>query len=223
VDVHALLRADFGLDVVALEPVRGGSDETAQVWRARTADGRSYAVKSGRSRVLDLDVRGVPRPLPGRSLHVTPWIEGDSGAPRLVHWRALGRLLREVHGQTADVPRMAYDHSRRVAVVRNVKARMTPELAQVWPARGRRRSCSGPTRSRRHSRTGRARTCCATRTRTWATSDAGARAGASRGGARPGAAHPAVAAVAAGDGRRRPALIGSTTGPPAGRRPSSHR
>lgn len=127
-DVHACLRDEFGLDVVVLEPVAGGTDEAAQVWRARTADGRTYAVKSGARRRLDLDVAGVPRPLPGRSLHVTPWIDGEPGPPGLQHWRALGRLLAQVHRQRVDVPRLAYDHRQQVALVREVQARRTPEL-----------------------------------------------------------------------------------------------
>lgn len=128
----ALLQEEYGLAAVDLKPVHGGTDDSAQVWRAWTSNGLSYAVKTGRSRSLDLDVPGVPRPLQGGSLHVTRWIDGDPGPARLVHWRALGRLLARVHTLTADAPRIEYDHRRQAAVAHDVDQRLTPELAQVW-------------------------------------------------------------------------------------------
>jgi hypothetical protein len=41
----AWVRADFGVELVSIEPTRYGSDETAELWRGVTADGAAFAVK----------------------------------------------------------------------------------------------------------------------------------------------------------------------------------
>lgn len=125
---------DFAIRLVAAESVDGGVDRAAQTFRARTADGATYAVKwsSGGSaaglvvpHTLSVrGTRGVAAPVltsdgrlwserEGRRLSVTPWVGervGIDGGLDAAQWRALGEVLAATHA----LP-------------------LTPELAAVLP------------------------------------------------------------------------------------------
>ncbi|RJQ80510.1 aminoglycoside phosphotransferase family protein [Pseudonocardiaceae bacterium YIM PH 21723] len=129
------LRTDFGLSIADLEPVVGGADAAAEVWRAQADDGTGYAVKwsaGGSTAALVLSDRlglsGVPRPLrtitgelwsdrDGRRLSVLPWVPGQNGWQRPLTnegWQAYGALLAAVHHSSVDpgqLPVEEYDHA----------------------------------------------------------------------------------------------------------------
>jgi len=119
--IHTAAEAAFSLRLTTLEPVRGGADVHATVWRATDDSGASYAVKLTRggstagllvpAHLAAVGVQGVPVPLraedgrpwadlDGARLSVAPWVQGRRGldgglAPD--EWRALGALLGAVH------------------------------------------------------------------------------------------------------------------------------
>lgn len=137
------VREDFGLALVSARPVGYGADETAELWRATTADGRAFAVKlSGGSpaglvvsaHLADRGVPGIAAPVrtrdgdvcavrDGRRLSVVPWVSDEralDGGMEVANWRAFGRVLSAVHASevTEDLTRLlpAEDHThRRVA------------------------------------------------------------------------------------------------------------
>jgi spectinomycin phosphotransferase len=112
---------DFAIHLTSADPVDGGVDRAAQNFRARTADGTTYAVKwsSGGSAAglvvpHSLSVhgtRGLAAPVPtsdgrlwserdGRRLSVTPWVGervGIDGGLDAAQWRALGEVLAATH------------------------------------------------------------------------------------------------------------------------------
>ncbi|MEV4826558.1 phosphotransferase [Micromonospora sp. NPDC049274] len=119
--VVAWVRADFGIDLTALDEVSHGTGRYARLWRARTPDGARYAVKlsgggtsAGPIVTAHLAARGVPgiaaplrtrdgRLFPerdGRRLAVVPWVSDQralDGPMTEAHWRAYGEMLAAVH------------------------------------------------------------------------------------------------------------------------------
>ncbi len=121
-ELVAWVREDFGLHLVACEPAGGGTDAAVSTWRARTADGAQLAVRvtSGRATGVWLatllatrGVRGVPAPWRTRDgaawsvrggyrLSVASWVSDRVATPGRMtadQWRALGRVLAQVHAQ----------------------------------------------------------------------------------------------------------------------------
>jgi spectinomycin phosphotransferase len=123
--VHERLRAAvegaFSVRLTAVDPVDGGADVQATVWRATDDTGASYAVKLTRggsvagllvpAHLAAVGVRGVPAPLltaqgrpwadlAGARLSAVPWVEGRRGLDGGLDadgWRSLGVLLGAVH------------------------------------------------------------------------------------------------------------------------------
>jgi len=151
--LHAWVRADFGVVLVTSSPVLHGIDEAAQLWRGSADDGATYAVKltsggtaAGLVVPAHLAAHGVAgAPAPARSLDGRLWTEHDGrrlslvpwlsdrrapGAMTREHWLAMGELLAATHAAPlhdeleAVVPRERYDHSRAVRVVRDLTRRL---------------------------------------------------------------------------------------------------
>ncbi|CCH18109.1 phosphotransferase enzyme family protein [Micromonospora lupini] len=119
--VAGWVRADFGLDLSTLDEVTDGADEHARLWRARTSEGRRYAVKlsgggtpAGLIVTAHLAAQGVPgiaAPLrtldgrlhgdrDGRRLSAVPWVSDQralDGPMTEAHWHAYGEVLAAVH------------------------------------------------------------------------------------------------------------------------------
>ena len=119
-DLTARVREGFGIPLIGAQPTGLGADARASLWRAVTADGTSYAVKTSSApqsglAVADFlarhGVAGVPAALPtlsggltvdhqGDVVSVCPWVEGpraiDTGLDQ-EQWRAFGSLLGAVH------------------------------------------------------------------------------------------------------------------------------
>ncbi len=161
--LRAWVRADFGLDLVTLEPAGHGADLSAQVWRGTCAGAAAYAVKlSGAGTAAGLVVsaqlaqRGIPGavgPVPthdgrlwsehgGRRLSVSPWVSDDRalyGVMAAEHWVAYGALLAEVHataptGGLADLlPREDHTHDRLTSTVRSLDGRLHTSAGQRGP------------------------------------------------------------------------------------------
>lgn len=117
------LQSDFGVRIVALEPVVGGLDPAAAVWSATDDDDTTWAVKWTRrdnrfglllAAGLTRDgVTGVPEQLTTVSglpwseradgrLSVSRWVIGREAFETGLdpdEWQALGRLLRRVHAE----------------------------------------------------------------------------------------------------------------------------
>ncbi|RZU75085.1 spectinomycin phosphotransferase [Micromonospora kangleipakensis] len=148
------LRADFGLVLVAAEPVPYGADDAARLWRATTADGAQWAVKlSGGGTPAGLlvtahlagqGVPGIAAPLTtgdgrlcgvheGRRLSVVPWLSADralAGGMSAAHWRAYGEVLAATHGVattdelTALLSREDHTHAAIGAATRETDRRL---------------------------------------------------------------------------------------------------
>ena len=148
------LRADFGLVLVAAEPVPYGADDTAQLWRATTADGAQWAVKlSGGGTPAGLlvtahlagqGVPGIAAPLATRDgrrcgvheerrLSVVPWLTADralAGGMGPAHWRAYGEVLAATHAVAptdelaALLPREDHTHAAVGAATRATDRRL---------------------------------------------------------------------------------------------------
>jgi spectinomycin phosphotransferase len=155
------VRADFGLDLVALDEIHHGADVAARVWRGVDASGSAYAIKhTSGGTVAGLTVSdalrrpGIVAPLRSRDgllwtdhdgarLSVLPWISDRHGRGGLTQaqWRQFGALLAAVHAAPIDAPVAAvlpeedYRHRRAAEVVRAVHARLdvTPAaLDEIW-------------------------------------------------------------------------------------------
>ncbi|SCG74495.1 phosphotransferase enzyme family protein [Micromonospora inositola] len=148
------LRADFGLVLVAAEPVPYGADDAALLWRATTADGAQWAVKlsgggtpAGLLVTAHLAGRGVPgiaAPLAtldgglcgvheGRRLSLVPWLSADralAGGMSAPHWRAYGEVLAATHGAAptdelaALLPREDHTHAAVASATRATDRRL---------------------------------------------------------------------------------------------------
>lgn len=132
------VRRDFGLDLVTCERVAGGTDAAASTWRATTRDRTRLAVRVSTGTTFGVwlaallslrGIRGVPMPWrtldgavwstrAGRRVSVASWVSdrpATEGRVTAAHWRALGRLLAQVHGQeltddlTGLLPRVDHD------------------------------------------------------------------------------------------------------------------
>lgn len=143
------VRRDFGLDLVACDRVGGGTDAAASTWRATTRDRTTLAVRVSTGTTTGVwlaallavrGVRGVPTPWrtldgavwstrQGRRLSVSSWVSdraADDGRMTPDHWRALGRVLAQVHGQqltddlTAPLPRADHDASEYARRIRDL-------------------------------------------------------------------------------------------------------
>ncbi|GAA0798308.1 phosphotransferase enzyme family protein [Spirilliplanes yamanashiensis] len=156
------VRADFGVDLVAAEEVRLGSDHRARLWRGVTAGGDAYAVKlSGGGTAAGLVVAahlaahcvpGIAGPLAagdgrawsdrdGRRLSVVPWLAGAravDGPMTAAHWRSLGRVLRAVHAAppVPGLPREEHDHAAWWAVYERVAGRLPAPERMLGLLRG---------------------------------------------------------------------------------------
>jgi spectinomycin phosphotransferase len=118
VNLIARVRDDYGLALVSLDPVDGGADYSASVYRGVLDDGRAVAVKvreglrtSGLRVAYELAGPGVVGPIAARSgepftstdgvqLSVAPWISGVAAAAAGMdadQWRSFGALLARVH------------------------------------------------------------------------------------------------------------------------------
>lgn len=120
-DVVAWVDDAYDIDLVSLEPLGAGADQSADKWRGHSRDGASYAVKlSGRDPAAGLAVtaelaaQGVPGVLAavlttdgksgvrrgGRFLSLVPWIDGrrplETGMTA-EQWRQFGGVLSRVH------------------------------------------------------------------------------------------------------------------------------
>lgn len=134
------VREDFGIDLVALEPVGHGADDAAELWRGVATDGAAYAVKlSGGGTPAGLllsahlarhGVAGVAAPVLSRQgqlwtdhmrrrLSVVPWVSDDralAGGMAAARWSAYGALLAAVHATAvtsevaARLPREGHTH-----------------------------------------------------------------------------------------------------------------
>lgn len=116
------VRRDFGLDLVACERVSGGTDAAASTWRATTRDRNRIAVRVSTGTTAGvwlaalLSLRGISGvPMPWRTLDgavwstrqghrvsVSSWVSDRAASDGRVtadQWRALGRLLAQVHAQ----------------------------------------------------------------------------------------------------------------------------
>ncbi|MEO6411756.1 MAG: phosphotransferase [Pedococcus sp.] len=126
-DLAVRVREDFGIPLIGVQPTGLGADARASLWRGRTADGTTYAVKTSSAPqpglvVADFlarqGVAGVPAPVSTRSGGVTtdhegglvsivPWIDGaraiDTGLD-LQQWRAFGAVLGAVHATAPAAP-----------------------------------------------------------------------------------------------------------------------
>jgi spectinomycin phosphotransferase len=115
------LLARYGLDAVNVEPVAGGQDARASVYRIETREPRRHYLVKVRSAAAARDAaaavsgylhatgaRHVVAPIPprpgagdaGLSLTVAPFIEGRTGVDAGLserHWRELGAFARRLH------------------------------------------------------------------------------------------------------------------------------
>lgn len=162
-EVAGWVAADFGIDLVALEPVGHGADVSAQLWRGRTAYGASYAVKLGSAdssgglvvsaHLVARGIGGVVAPVTsrdgrpwtvraGRRLSVLPWAPGERallGSMTADHWRSFGRLLSAVHtaevvAEVTGVLRVEdHRHDQEVAALRSVVNRVESVAAPLDP------------------------------------------------------------------------------------------
>lgn len=126
--IRRWVAGDFGIELNEVAPVGDGGDAAAQLWRARTATGDTYAVKlttGGSAAGLLLPallagsgVPGVGAPVCSRTaglwsdraagrLSVTPWLSDRralGGGMTPEHWMSLGALLSQVHGTRLSGP-----------------------------------------------------------------------------------------------------------------------
>ncbi|TDD37235.1 phosphotransferase enzyme family protein [Saccharopolyspora elongata] len=145
--LRAWVREDFGIDLVAFDPVGSGADVAAEVWRGTSAAGERYAVNwSGGGTTAGLAVsawlagRGVPGvagPVPtrggglwseraGRRLSLAPWASDEGaldGGMTAEHWEAYGAMLAQVHAMPVaeapeSLPREEHTHERWASAVR---------------------------------------------------------------------------------------------------------
>lgn len=139
------------MDVATLTEVGYGTDATAELWRADSAAGRTYALKTTTgetpagmrvtAHLASCGVRGVPAPVAardgrmwstrgGRRLSVVPWVAGDRALEGMdgAHWKAYGALLAAVHAApvtddlAACLPREDHRHEVVAAETRAVDA-----------------------------------------------------------------------------------------------------
>lgn len=147
--------AEFGIEVVAIEPIVGGLDRAASVWLATAADGREWAVKLTRrdnrfglllaQALTRAGVVGVPAQLTaGGDL---PWSDGDEGRLSIsawipgreafetglsrTEWRSLGELLRRVHAQEPPGVPGGDDGSGRRRGIRRAGERIARRLRTI--------------------------------------------------------------------------------------------
>jgi len=148
------VREDFDVDLVSMDEVGHGADESAELWRGTAADGSSYAVKlSGGGTPAGLlvpahlaahRVPGIaaPRLTPagllwtereGRWLSLVPWVSDDralDGGMGADHWAAYGALLAEVHATAvtdelaAVLPPEDHAHERVASTARVLNSRL---------------------------------------------------------------------------------------------------
>ncbi|PPG56036.1 hypothetical protein C5C69_16480, partial [Rathayibacter sp. AY1C7] len=146
---RALVRREFGVGLVDLEPVVGGLDHGARVWCAADGSGALWSVKAsardgrfGLALSASLGEAGVPgvaaphRASDGRPwvedrglrVSVAPWILGedavDSGEDAL-DWEGFGAVLRSVHD--AEPPTLAPPVRRGIRRVRRPLADLLAE------------------------------------------------------------------------------------------------
>ncbi|PPH81781.1 hypothetical protein C5C82_16285 [Rathayibacter sp. AY1D5] len=144
-----LVRREFGIGLVDLEPVVGGLDHGARVWCAADGSGALWSVKAsardgrfGLALSASLGESGVPgvaaphrasdgRPWAedrGLRVSVAPWILGedavDSGEDAL-DWEGFGAVLRSVHD--AEPPTLAPPVRRGIRRVRRPLADLLAE------------------------------------------------------------------------------------------------
>ncbi|PJJ70953.1 spectinomycin phosphotransferase [Diaminobutyricimonas aerilata] len=117
----ARVSSEFGIDVRSVDPVAGGYDSHARVWRGAGADGRSWSIKESvrdtrfglalAAGLGEAGVIGVSAPRRSRTgepwsvrdgvfLSVAPWVDGvdavaDEAEP--MRWHEFGATLRAVH------------------------------------------------------------------------------------------------------------------------------
>lgn len=137
-ELIAWVRRDFGIDLVSCRRAGGGTDAAASTWRADARDHATLAVRVSAGTTSGVwlaallalrGVRGVPMPWrtldgaawstrAGLRLSVSTWVSdrvASDGRVTPDQWRALGRLLAQVHGQeltgelTALVPTIDHD------------------------------------------------------------------------------------------------------------------
>ena len=126
-DLIARVRAGFGIPLIGVQPTSLGADARASLWRAVTAHGTPYAVKTSSGvqpglAVADFlagqGVAGVPAPLhtlsggltvdhDGGVVSVAPWVEWpraiDTGLDEQ-QWRCFGAVLGAVHAAVPAGP-----------------------------------------------------------------------------------------------------------------------
>jgi spectinomycin phosphotransferase len=151
------IRGEFGIEAVAVEPIVGGLDPDAVVWRVTGVDGRPWAVKLTRRdnrfglllarSLARAGVAGVPDQLEcgglpwsdgeGGRLSISAWIDGreafETGLSE-PEWRLLGRLLRAVHDHeppTVPAGAAAADGAERRRGIRRAGARIGRRLRRI--------------------------------------------------------------------------------------------
>ncbi|PXY36146.1 phosphotransferase enzyme family protein [Prauserella flavalba] len=149
--LRARLAELYGLTVAGAQPVNGGADNAARLYRVTDAGGRAFAVKStARGSPAGLVVpaalggRYAPQPrrtsagelwadVDGLRLSVVDWVDGDtaleSGMDR-ARWNAYGRLIAALHAVPPDdtlrrwVPREDFEPGRWAALFDRVDAEL---------------------------------------------------------------------------------------------------
>ncbi|NQX05077.1 aminoglycoside phosphotransferase family protein [Rathayibacter sp. VKM Ac-2856] len=155
---QSVVRRDFGVELVALEPVIGGLDHGAQVWFATDDAGAPWSVKASRrdgrfglalaSALGDAQRNGVAAPHRARDgrpwtedsgllVSLAPWIVGedavDAGEDALP-WEEFGAVLRGVHDSAppADAvpPRRGIRRAQRppAELLAEIDQHLDPEL-----------------------------------------------------------------------------------------------
>ncbi|MBB5156780.1 phosphotransferase [Saccharopolyspora phatthalungensis] len=141
------VREDFGIDLVAIEPVGVGADVAAEVWRGVCSGGARYAVKYScggttagltvSAWLVERGVSGVVGPVAtrrgelwseraGRRLSLVPWVSDDgalNGGMTAHHWESYGALLAQVPATppveaATSLPREDHTHERWASAVR---------------------------------------------------------------------------------------------------------
>ncbi|QHC69204.1 aminoglycoside phosphotransferase family protein [Rathayibacter sp. VKM Ac-2801] len=146
---RTLVRREFGVGLVDLEPVVGGLDHGARVWCASDADGALWSVKASRrdgrfglalsAGLGEAGVRGIASPrrasdgLPwtedaGQRVSLAPWILGEDAVETgedALDWHGFGAVLRSVHD--AEPPAVAPPVRRGIRRLRRRPADLLAE------------------------------------------------------------------------------------------------
>jgi len=123
------LSANYGIDVAILTLLPLGADTNASVYKAQTADQKSYFIKLKQGHKHEISVEivellhraGIPQMIPPvKTIHnkptqlvddctliVYPFVEGQDGFHRSLtddQWTTLGKVLRQIHEVEVPLP-----------------------------------------------------------------------------------------------------------------------